>query len=92
MTEAACLLLVGIVVLVLAEAAVRLRSLWQFFCSSRPFSGREVSLTCSLPGQGDHEVAPHSGPQPFRTSQGRLLSSPPPASGTADLESAGEDG
>ena len=62
----------------------------QWFFSRRPFLGRRVRLTCSLPGQGAAGGPSPEQPDHYRTSHGRLLSSPSPARFTADLESAAE--
>lgn len=82
-------LLVALVVVGIFEAARILVSACQWFFSSRPFSGRGVSPTCSLPGEGGHDGPTASHPQHYRSTHGRLLSSPSPARCTPDLESGG---
>jgi hypothetical protein len=51
----------------------------QWLFSSRPFSGREVTSTCSLPGEGVHDGPSTEQPHPDLPSDGALHSSPPPA-------------
>lgn len=51
--------------------------------SSRPLRG-------SLPGEGVHGRAEPVGPDPYRSTHGRLLSSPVPARCTRELGSRGE--
>jgi hypothetical protein len=60
----------------------------QWCFSRRPFLGRRVTPTCSLPGEGDHDGPTSEQPRQYRSSHGRLLSSQPPARRSSDLESA----
>lgn len=64
------------------------RSACQCFFSPRPLLGRGVSSTCSLPGEGDDDGLSSEQPNQYRSSHGRLLSSPLPACSSADLGSA----
>lgn len=83
-------LAVAAVLLVVAieTAAGALASACQWFFSRRPLLGRRVSLTSSLPGEGDYDGPQREQPHFYRTIHGRLLSSPLDACRTADLESA----
>lgn len=80
--------LVVLVVTALYEGLRVARSACQWFFSPRPLLGRGVSPTSSLPGEGDHDGPIPEQPRQYRSSHGRLLSSPLPARCSADLESA----
>jgi hypothetical protein len=80
--------LVAAVVVALFEAWCIALSACQWFLSRRPLLGRRVTPTCSLPGEGGHDGSQAAQSRRYATSHGRSLSSPPPASSSADRESA----
>jgi hypothetical protein len=82
-------LVLALLVLGIWEASRIMVSACQWFLSRRPFSGRRVTSTCSLPGEGDHDGLTRPQPKQYRTTHGRSLSSPSPACCTPDLESGG---
>ena len=84
------LLTVFVVVVVLAiETAFRALVSACQWCAKQPaFSRLCLSSSSSPPGEGDPCGASDNEPHHYRSSHGRLLSSHPPASSSADLESA----
>ncbi len=80
----------ALVTVAIFEAVSLAVSACQWFLSHRPFLGRWVCLSCSRPGEGGAGGMSPEQSHLYRTSQGRLLSSPLPARCTADPESAGE--
>ncbi len=60
----------------------------QWFLKQPAFSRLCLSPRCSPPGEGDHDGPSAEQPHGYRSTHGRLLSSPLPASSSADLESA----
>jgi hypothetical protein len=67
-------------------------SVYQWLLKQPAFSRLCLSPTGSLPGEGDHDPPQRRQPNQYRSSQGRLLSSPVPARCTPDLESGGKGG
>ncbi|HEY0392083.1 MAG TPA: hypothetical protein VGC63_10260 [Solirubrobacterales bacterium] len=63
-------------------------SVYQWLLKQPAFSGLCLFPTGSLPGEGGHEISDREQPRLWPSSRTTSLSSPAPASSSADLESA----
>jgi hypothetical protein len=77
-----------VVLLALDTTLWILRSACQLLFSRSALADRESSPPSSPPGEGDHDGPSPEQPHTYRSSHGRLLSSPSPARSSADRESA----
>lgn len=79
--------LVALLVLAAWEWVRFLQSVYQWFLERSARADRDSVSSSSLPGEGGHEGPPAEQSDQYRSSHGRLLSSPHPARCSADPES-----